>query len=356
MSYKKTILRLVEALPFEIDPDLQVQGRAPTMASSQFLTNKEQGDWAEEVIFNAINERSEGFRAIRAERADSVAAGDPSFPDFFADYQAELNSIGKKPDLLVFEAAHLPSNPEDRLNDDEFIQKAAAAIEVRSSSFLANKYSSFIESRTKQAEEEITRLRSILLRPPYSALLEEKAPGIYETLKTAVVETFRDITFTRRTWSSSPNLRELTQYLKALKEQIKILQKRDHLSITPKLEDIVLVNRWIQRFGVRHYYLQVFFDKAYIISFEDILRTVSDPSKEGTEFHVEQDVKNQQKTTLKINVQLGKEVLGKIDMPDHQSELRELDRGRLLFYVTFTGGKGYLDPEVFSHEVIRRGE
>jgi len=71
---------------------------------------------------------------------------------------------------------------------------------------------------------------------------------------------------------------------------------------------------------------------------------------------VEQDVKNQQKTTLKINIQLGKEVLGKIDMPDHKSELRELDRGRLLFYVTFSGGKGYLDPEVFSHEVIRRDE
>ena len=356
MSYKETILRLVEALPFEVDPNLQVRGRPPTMASSQFLTNKEQGDWAEEVIFNAINERSEGFRAIRAGRADSVAAGDPSFPDFFAAYQAELNSIGKKPDLLVFEAACLPSNPEDRLNDDEFIRKATAAIEVRSSSFLANKYSSFIESRAKQAEEEITSLRDILLHPPYSPLLEEKAPGIYETLATATVETFRDITFTRRTWSSSPVLRELTRLLKALKEQIKLLQKRDHLSITPKLEDIALVNRWIQRYDVRHYYLQVFFDKAYIISFEDVLRTVSDPSKEGSIFHVEQDVKNQRKTTLKINIQLGKEVLGKIDMPDHQSDLRELDRGRLLFYVTFSGGKGYLDPEAFSREVIRHDE
>lgn len=354
MSYKETILKLVEALPFEIDPDLQIRGRPPTTASSQFLTNKEQGDWAEEVIFNAINERSEGFQAIRAGRADSVAAGDPSFPEFYSAYQAELNSIGKKPDLLVFEEEHLPSNPEDRLNDDEFIQKATAAIEVRSSSFLANKYSSFMESRTKRAEEEISRLRSILLHPPYSHLLEEKAPGIYETLATATVETFRDITFMRRTWSSSSVLRELTQLLKVLKEQIKLLQKRDHLSITPKLEDIALVSRWIQRYGVRHYYLQVFFDKAYIISFEDILRTVSDPSKEGDTFHVEQDVKNQQKTTLKIDVQLGKEVLGRIDMPEHQSELRELDRGRLLFYVTFSGGRGYLDPGVFSREVTGR--
>ena len=57
MSYQETILALVEALPFAIDPDLQLRGRPPTMASSQFLTNKEQGDWAEEIIFNAINAR-----------------------------------------------------------------------------------------------------------------------------------------------------------------------------------------------------------------------------------------------------------------------------------------------------------
>ena len=57
---------------------------------------------------------------------------------------------------------------------------------------------------------------------------------------------------------------------------------------------------------------------------------------------------------MKIDVQLGKEVLGKIDMLDHHSALRELDRGRLLFYVTFSGGKGYLDRGVFSREVARR--
>ena len=262
------------------------------MASSQFLTNKEQGDWAEEVIFNAINECSDGFRAIRVGRADSVAAGDPGLPEFYAAYQAELNSIGKKPDLLVFEKTHLPPNPEERLNDDKFLQTAIAAIEVRSSSFLADKYSAFMEYRTEHAKEEISRLRSILLQPPYSGLLEEKAPGIYETLGRATAETFREITFRRQSWSSSPVLRELTQHLKALKEQIKILQKRDYLSITPKLEDIALVSRWIQRYGVPHYYLQVFFDKAYVISFEDILRTVSDSGKEGDAFHVEQDVKN----------------------------------------------------------------
>lgn len=34
------------------------------MASSEFLTNKEQGDWAEQVVFNAINKNSEEYRAV----------------------------------------------------------------------------------------------------------------------------------------------------------------------------------------------------------------------------------------------------------------------------------------------------
>ena len=39
-------------------------------------------------------------------------------------------------------------------------------------------------------------------------------------------------------------------------------------------------------------------------------------------------------------------------MPEHKSAMKELQRGRLLFYVTFEGGKGYLDEEVFMRDVI----
>ena len=53
-----------------------------------------------------------------------------------------------------------------------------------------------------------------------------------------------------------------------------------------------------------------------------------------------------------MNVQVGKEILGRIDMPEHKSAMKELDRGRLLFYVTFNGGKGYLDKEIFVREII----
>ncbi|MBC8190587.1 MAG: AccI family restriction endonuclease [Puniceicoccaceae bacterium] len=41
------------------------------------------------------------------------------------------------------------------------------------------------------------------------------------------------------------------------------------------------MNRWLLRFGVRHDYLQVFFDKTYVIPFKDILTICSDPQKQG---------------------------------------------------------------------------
>ena len=64
MTYKETILFLINESPFDIDANIQISGRPPTMASSEFLTNKEQGDWAEQVVFNAINKNSEEYCAV----------------------------------------------------------------------------------------------------------------------------------------------------------------------------------------------------------------------------------------------------------------------------------------------------
>ena len=349
-SYNTLIQRLVENTPFEIDTEILVESRPPTMASSEFLTNKEQGDWAEQVVLNAINDNSNEYFALPYGRADSLAAGDPGFGEFYRAYQEELNTIGKKPDLLIFRREDA-LQPLD-LTDDDTVSLAVAAIEVRSSSFLADKYAEFMHARTAAAETACMRIREELLHSTNAELLSEKKPAIYKLICDADKETFRDLDFRAPSWSASAELRQLTEKLKELKAQMKILHKRDYLSITPKLEDISLVNRWIQRFGVRHFYLQVFFDKAYVIAFEEILKTCSDPKREGIAFSVERDVKNQQKTTIKIDIRVGREILGRIDEPEHKAARKELDRGRLLFYVTFEGGRGYLDPRTFEEEII----
>jgi len=345
-TYKKRILDLIQSLDkslnLRIDPDIKVGGPPPTMANSEFLTNKEQGDWAEKLVQTAINESDLGLLAVQYGRSESLAAGDEGFEEFYASYQDELNELGKRPDILIFKRSEFPSGTPD-ISSDEVVSSALAAIEVRSSSFLANRYAAYMEKRVAAALDACARIKEEILGGELAELLREKNNELYRFLESANNESFKQLDFRKPSWSSSHQLRRLTELLGELKKHIAILHKRDYLSITPKVEDIALVNRWIQRFGVKHYYLQVFFDKAYLIPFEQILEIAKDTKKEGEIFSVERDVKNQGKTTIKINVQVGREVIGRIDMPDHHSQMKKLERGRLLFYVTFEGGRGYLD-------------
>ena len=349
--YKDDIFHLIRQSLLKIDTEIQINGRPPTMASSEFLTNKEQGDWAESIVFKAINEYSKEYFAVSYGRSESIAAGDPGFADFYMEYQNELNIIGKRPDILIFKINDFHGRSIDIENDDH-IRQAVAALEVRSSSFLDDKYAVFMRDRQQQAIHKCTQIKNEIIGTNLGNLLSRKNETIYNLILNATDNTFRELDFRCPSWSLTEELRDLTTLLKEIKENIAILHKRDYLSITPKMEDIALVNRWIQRYNVKHFYLQVFFDKAYIISFKDILTLISNDNNEGNNFSIERDIKNQGKTTIKINVQIGKEVLGKIDMPEHKSAMKELDRGRLLFYVTFEGGKGYLDNEIFIRDVI----
>ena len=349
--YKDIIRELINKMPFKIDLDMQFSNRPPTMANSEFLTNREQGDWAEQIVYNAVNENSADYFAVKYGRSDSLAAGDSGFAEFYEQYQRELNTIGKKPDILIFNKKEMKREDID-LDDCAVVSKAVAAIEIRSSSFLAKKYADFMESRASEAVKTCGVIRQEILRPPFSDILRQKRPELWNLIERASADTFRELDFRLSSWSSSPELKDLSNLLRNLKDQIKILHKRDYLSITPKVEDLALVNRWNNNFNVRHYYLQVFFDKAYVISFKDILEIASLPENEDVLFSIEEDVKNQGKTTIKINVQVGKEIIGKIDMPEHQSAMKELERGRLLFYVVFKNGKGYLDKNVFESDII----
>ena len=345
-EYKDVIARLIDAFPLPINKGVVIEGRPPTSANSEFLTNKEQGDWAERLVVKAINESSSGYVAVPYGRSDSIAAGDKGFAEFYRDYQNELNTLGKKPDILLFRDDDAPKC-HDELESSECVSRAVAAIEVRSSSFLCGKYKKTMAERVALAEKRCVELRNAVMDEPYGGLLKSKNPSVYELLKCATNDTFRELTFRAVSWSSSEDLRNLSLMLKELKSNIAQLHKRDYLSITPKLEDIALVNRWISNFNVPHFYLQVFFDRAYIISFEKILSLCGDSQNEGRDFSVETDVKNQGKTTIKVNIDAGEPIIGKIDMPSHFSAMKELDRGRLLFYVKFEGGQGYLDMDVF---------
>lgn len=353
MTYFDRIRELTLKIPNTIvDFDLpRTPARIPSQASSNFITNKEQGDWAENLIERAINETSKKYVAVKYGKSDDLIAGEEGFDDLYKEFQLELDTIGKRPDLLIF--AREDFIPEFGFNISrlphnvitEYVKKAIAGIEVRSSAFLIDKYDQVMNERTEKYSKIALDTKDYILSN-FLNELNTPARQIYiDILEGITQRTIHATDFRVPNWGSTDKLIELKGQFKKLKNALKEIQKRDYLSITPKVEDIKVVYKWIETFNVPHFYFQVFFDKIYGIPFEQILSIISDPDKEGIMYSIESDSRNQNKTTIKINSKSGILIASKIDEPIHESARKEMNRGRLLFYVTFKGGNAYLDVD-----------
>jgi len=199
MSYKDYINKIAVQIPPNIINfrATRKRGNPPTQAFSDFLTHSEQGDWAETIFFRTLQEINLPFVPVRYGKSDKIIAGDPNFKTFYNEYQNELDSIGKRPDVLLFAKKTYKKEWGDDISKFsrakllKIVPSATAGFEVRSSAYLTKKFVS--------------------------------------------------------------------------------KKERPFLSFTPKVEDILIVLKWINIFNVPHFYVQVFFDAIYIISFEEIL-------------------------------------------------------------------------------------
>jgi hypothetical protein len=279
--YYEYILKLARKLPKDIyDPTRKREKPPmPTQASSDFLINKNLGDWGENVVLRSISAASKDYVVVKYGRSGDAVAGEEGFREFYNNYQDELDEFGKRPDLLVFKKNDFTSEDRDLSERDNeeiagIVGKAVAGIEVRSSSYLARRYK----------------------------------PG-----------------------RSSPF---------------------PVLSFTIKVEDIMVVLRWIQNTGVPHYYVQVPFDEVYALGFHAALETICGPDSEKGEknYSLARDSKNQFKTTIKIPFTRGRRVGEITEDPKLIGVRRELDSGRLLFSVKFSGG--VLEPRSVVWEEI----
>ena len=325
----------------------------PTQVSSEFITNKQQGDWAEDVLFRAINDNSENIVAVRYGKSDDLVAGDEGFEKFFNDYQAELDAIGKRPDILLFkkedfdESLGYDISLKSSHEIGDYVAKAMAGIEVRSSAFLIKKYTAETNRIVREHTDRAIELKNIILNE-YDDLLKQKRPELIAILQQLDETSVRTIDYRKPSWRTSQRLQELSEKLSELKDRLKIIQKRNSLSITPKVEDLKVVRKWIMTYNVPHFYVQVFFDKVYGISFQHILELVSNPELEDDKYFIEQDTKNQNKTTVKIPSQDGICLAEAVTEPEHKSVRKELNKGRLLFYVKFDGGEACLNANNFE--------
>lgn len=365
MTYRNRIEALIKDVPTELVDFSSPRdvARMPTQASSNFITNKEQGDWAEKLIFRAINDNSKNFVAVRYGKSDDLIAGDKGFEKFFEEFQTELDTIGKRPDLLVFHRSDFDEQLGYDVSHlahemiDDYVRKAVAGIEVRSSAFLIDHYDCEMQERAETFKAKALSLRDKILSEYQDLLQCPQRKNYVEVLKAINESTLPITDFKVPGWRSTTRLATLNNLFKELKQSIKETQKRDYLSITPKVEDLKVVYKWIETFNVPHFYFQVFFDKVYGMSFEKILKIISDDNNDGVIFSVEADTKNQNKTTIKIKSKEGEEIAFKVDEPTHKSVRKEMDRGRLLFYVSFDGGMAYLDIDKLSELLnIPKGE
>ncbi len=150
---------------------------SPTQASSNFITNKEQGDWAEDLIFRAINETSKKYVAVRYGKSDDLVAGEIGFKEFFDEFQNELDEIGKRPDLLIFEkvdfneglGCDISKIQHSQITD--YVKKAIAGLEIRSSAFLIDEYECEMQERTKTHLEFALQIRDKIIQD-FSDLLD----------------------------------------------------------------------------------------------------------------------------------------------------------------------------------------
>ncbi|CAA0195819.1 Type-2 restriction enzyme AccI [Tenacibaculum maritimum] len=351
MTYFEDLREITKAIPTSIIDFSIPRDRTspPTQASSNFITNKEQGDWAEDLIFRAINETSDNYVAVRYGKSDDLITGDNGFDEFYTDFQNELDTIGKRPDLLVFKKADFDTelgfdiSKLEHSSITDYVKKAIAGLEIRSSAFLIDKYEKEMQDRTTHHIKEALAVKDKILADYLDILEDSRRKHFIDILNSINKETISAINFRRPSWKATDRLQQLSLLFKDLKDNIKIVQKRDYLSITPKIEDVKVVYKWAETFNVPHYYFQVFFDKSYGISFKNILSLLTEPEKEETHYEISQDVKNQNKTTVKINTRNTNQVAYKVLEPEHKSVRREMGRERLLFYVSFEKGTAYLD-------------
>ena len=114
---------------------------------------------------------------------------------------------------------------------------------------------------------------------------------------------------------------------------------RETPSFTVKVEDLVIVYRWLEHNHVPESYCQVFFDSVFAINFLDIFAIVGS----GRGFKIETPEKSQEKATIMIPITSGTQVGRATSMPAFAAEHRVTELGRHDVYVVPQGGGFELD-------------
>jgi hypothetical protein len=125
---------------------------------------------------------------------------------------------------------------------------------------------------------------------------------------------------------------------------------RETPSFTVKVEDLVIVYRWLERHGVPQTYCQVFFDSVFAINFLDIFARIAS----GNGYAIETPAKSQEKATIMVPITHGVQVGTATELPSFAAEHRITALGRHDAYVVPQGGGFVLDAEKMRPVLLPR--
>ncbi len=114
---------------------------------------------------------------------------------------------------------------------------------------------------------------------------------------------------------------------------------RETPSFTIKVEDLVIVYRWLERHQIPESYFQVFFDSVFAINFLDIFAIIGG----GDGYSIETPEKSQEKATIMIPITSGTQVGKATSLPAFAAAHRVTELGRHDAYVVPQGGGFDLD-------------
>ena len=123
---------------------------------------------------------------------------------------------------------------------------------------------------------------------------------------------------------------------------------RETPSFTVKVEDLVIVYRWLERYGVPQTYCQVFFDSVFAINFLDIFAAIAS----GDGYSIETPAKSQEKATIMIPISRGVRIGKATSLPKFAAEERVTELGRHDAYVVPQGGGFELDAAAMKKVLL----
>ena len=117
---------------------------------------------------------------------------------------------------------------------------------------------------------------------------------------------------------------------------------REAPSFTVKVEDLVIVYRWLERKRIPQAYFQVFLDSVFAINVLDIFKLIGE-WKKGSSIKFETPAKSQEKATIMIPITFGTQVGTLTTLPEFTVEHKVTELGRHDAYVKPVGGTLTLD-------------